>query len=480
VIAKRADAPYAPGRSKTWIKMKCLGREEFVVLGFTPPAGSRVGIGALHVGWFDANGAPHYGGGIGTGFDDAELRRLATRLGKGEAKAPPGLNLSGEPPGRSVRWVKPELVIEAKFTGWSGAGRIRHGVYLGLREDKMAKDVVRDADPVPAAPVATRVAARPARAKSKRPEGGRAEGALPAFVVARAPHARHASVAGVRLTHPDRELWPGISKQALAEYWLSVAAHALPGIAARPLALVRCPEGVGGAHFFQKHAIKGAPPALRAGDSGGDPYLAIDDESGLVACAQMSAIELHAWGANEAAPDRPDQLVFDLDPGQGVAFAMVVQAARDLHQALGAIGLAGFCRTTGGKGLHVVVPLLPTADWARAKAFARAFAEGLTAAAPERFVTKVSKSIRGGKILIDWLRNGKGSTAVASFSPRARDGAGVATPLDWKEVTAKLDPGAFTLHTVPARLKAQKRDPWAGFDGARAELPKLQPDTRRA
>lgn len=273
------------------------------------------------------------------------------------------------------------------------------------------------------------------------------------------------------LTHPDRLLWPGITKQDLADYWNAVAEAALAEIANRPLALVRCPEGIDGEHFFQKHRSPGFPAAIEAGEVDGAPYLFIRDAEGLRACAQMSAIELHGWGAGLADPLHPDRMVFDLDPGEGVQFDEVVQAAVDLRKRLDALKLVSFCRTTGGKGLHLVVPLAPAADWETVRAFCKSFAEAQVKVEPERFVSTVPKERRKGKILIDWLRNGLGSTAVVSFSPRARPGACVATRLHWREVKPGLDPAAFDVRTVPERLRKQRADPWAEFGEAGNTLP---------
>jgi len=479
VILKQAGAPYAAGRSKAWLKLKCQGREEFVVLGFTPPEGSRVGIGSLHVGHFDSAGTLHYAGGVGSGFDDRQLESFRARLGAGTAKPAGRLLLAGDPPDARIRWVEPRIVVELQFTAWSGAGRLRHAVFLGEREDKDAAEIVREPADAEAErrPVGTSrgtAASRPRRSPAVVPPRSDPVVATTkgqGFVVARAPKDLAERIEGIRLTHPERELWPGISKMDLARYWVAVARHALPGLAVRPLALVRCPEGIEGETFFQKHAMRGQPAEVRAGDAGGNPYLAIDGVAGLVACAQLSAIELHAWGATEADPDRPDQLVFDLDPDEAVPWSRVVEAAHEIRDAVKDEGLVPFCRTTGGKGLHVVVPLTPKAGWDEVKAYARGFAEGMTRAAPDAYVTKVSKALRRGRILIDWLRNGKGATAVASFCPRARPGATVATPLQWREVTAKLDPRSFTVGSVPERLAGPGASAWDGFEEARRPLP---------
>jgi bifunctional non-homologous end joining protein LigD len=485
VICKQADAPYRAGRGHGWVKVKCQGREELIVLGWTPPAGSRTGFGALHLGYYDEDKHLHYAGGVGTGFSDDELASLSKRLGELAADPPRGLLVAGDPLDPAIHWVKPELVAEIQFIAWSGAGRVRHGVYLGLREDKTAPEVIRsvanpEADrqgltPKPPrdgarhrGPVVAVPPKRPVRAAAVRAAGG-------AVITAKAPKARSAEVEGVTITHPDRELWPGITKLDLAEYWVAVADRALPGLAHRPLAILRCPEGIDGEHFFQKHGRGMLPDGIREGEADKAPFLAIDDLHGLVGMAQISAIELHAWGATEADPLHPDQLVFDLDPGEGVTMPQIVEAAQDVRARLEKIGLAAFCRTSGGKGLHVVVPLQPEAGWDVVKPFCRRFAEAMAEDAPDRYLSTVKIADRRGRILVDWLRNGIGATAVASFCPRARPGAGVATPLAWAEVTRKLDPQAFTLKTIPARLQD---DPWQDFDKSRRPLPNLTKRSR--
>jgi bifunctional non-homologous end joining protein LigD len=251
---------------------------------------------------------------------------------------------------------------------------------------------------------------------------------------------------------------------------------ALQGIAKRPLSILRCPDGIDGKEqFFQKNGHGVFPSVIRQGSASKQPYLAIDDLKGLVAMTQMSAIELHAWGADEATPDRPDRLVFDLDPGEGVAWSDVIKAAHETRERLMGLGLVSFCRTTGGKGLHVVAPLRPVTDWSAAKPFCRAFAEAMATEHSSRFLTHLKIADRRGRILVDWLRNGLGATAVASFSPRARPGATVATPVTWGEVTPKLDPSRFTVLSVPERLAKLKKDPWQGFDEANQYLPDQLP-----
>ena len=472
IVCKQADAPYRAGRGHGWVKVKCQGREEFVVLGWTPPRGSRAGLGALHLGFYDTAGRLHYAGGVGTGFSDGELARLRAKVDRLAADAPKDLLAAGDPIDRSVHWVRPELVVEVQFVGWSGAGRVRHAVYLGEREDKSANEVIRElpdptakrnAPPLPPSP----------RDRRRQPSDETPPPQPTRIITARAPKKAASMLGGVTLTHPDRELWPGITKRDLAEYWQSIGDAALPGLAHRPLAIVRCPEGIAGEHFFQKRGHGHLPPQIRAADADGSPYLAIDDLDGLLALTQISAIELHPWGASEADPLHPDRLVFDLDPGEGVPFADVVKAAREVHDRLSALGLVSFCRTTGGKGLHVVVPITPKSDWDEAKAFCHAFAETLSQEQPDRYLPTLKKVDRKGRILVDWLRNGLGATAISSFCPRARPDATVATPLAWDEVSAKLDPAAFTVRSIPQRLSRQRKDPWDEFVTTKQDLPDI-------
>ena len=344
IIAKRADAPYRAGRGESWVKLKCQGREEFVILGWTPPSGRRSGIGALHLGFYDSAGALHYVGGVGTGFTEPVLKALRTRLDALALSGPTPMRLSGERPDATITWVRPDLVAEVNFAGWSGAGRVRHAVYLGLREDKAAAEVVRDLPDPDAArltwPAASRTTVVTAKPPGKHPPAAKMVRTKPMAIANGAVH----------LSHPDKELWPGITKQALADYWAAVAETALPGIAGRPLALVRCPDGIDGQSFFQKHAMKGQPPQIREGEQDGAPYLYLDDADGLQAAAQLAAIELHSWGSATADAAHADRLVFDLDPGPGVDWADTVKAAIDVRDRLERAGLAAFCRTSGGKG----------------------------------------------------------------------------------------------------------------------------------
>ena len=476
IVCKKADATYQAGRGHGWVKLKCLGRDELIVLGWTPPSGSRTGIGALHLGYFDPKGGLHYAGAVGTGFSDKVLTALRQRLDRLKSEPPADLLVAGDPLDSSIQWVKPELVAEVEYTAWSGSGRVRHAVYLGLREDKSPEEVIRDvADPEVERTTFQGGVIRKSRGwKGAIPPISRPIREPTRIVVAKAPRKPSTVVGNVELSHPDKELWPGVTKLNLAEYWQAVATYALPGLAGRPLSIVRCPDGIGGEHFFQKNGHGHLPLQIREGSVSGSPYLAIDDVNGLIALTQMSAIELHPWGASEADPLHPDWLVFDLDPGDTVAFDEVIKSAHDVRGRFKKLALTSFCRTTGGKGLHVVVPLTPSADWDTAKRFCRAFAELISQEEPKRFLAHLKIADRHGRILIDWLRNGLGATAVSSYCPRARPGATVATPLTWDEVKAGLNPASFTVTAIPARLKRMKKDPWHGFADLDQNLPEAE------
>ncbi|HEX5183417.1 MAG TPA: non-homologous end-joining DNA ligase [Allosphingosinicella sp.] len=284
-------------------------------------------------------------------------------------------------------------------------------------------------------------------------------------------------VAGVRLSHPEKMLYPeqGITKGELADYYVAVAERMLPHVAFRPITMVRCPAGSETKCFYQRHAGSGVPEQLHAVTIPGfeEPYLYIADVAGLVALVQMGVLEIHPWGVTTDRPDKADRIVFDLDPDEGLGFGDVISAAREVRARLKRLGLQSFVKTTGGKGLHVVAPVEPTADWKSVKSFARGVSAGMAADAPGRYLTKVSKAERTGRIFIDYLRNDPTSTAVAPYSTRARPGAPVATPLRWDELGPKLDPKAFTIRTVPARLRRQRADPWAEMMTLRQLLPDL-------
>jgi len=284
-------------------------------------------------------------------------------------------------------------------------------------------------------------------------------------------------VEGVRLSNPDKILWPeqGLTKGELADYYVSIADVMLPHVAGRPVTMVRCPTGAEKKCFYQRHTASGVLSELKEVTVPGfdDPYLYIEDVAGLIAMVQMGTLEIHPWGVRIDAPDRPDRIIFDLDPDEGLGFGDVIHAALEIRERLAAMGLTSFVKTTGGKGLHVVLPIAPVAEWRAAKAFAKGFSELMAADAPDRYLTKISKAEREGRIFIDYLRNDATSTAVGPYSTRSRPGAPVATPLEWEEVKEGLDPKAFTICTVPDRVRALKRDPWAEMDMHKQCIPTL-------
>ncbi len=452
IIAKRRDRPYRPGRSKDWLKIKSANRDEFVVIGFTDPAGSRQGLGALLVGYYDRDGGLHYAGRVGTGFDDARLIELRARLGALERAAAP---VRGLPPGASVKavhWTRPALVAELRYAGWTDDKLLRHAAFLGLREDKDAGEVVRETGPPDPPAAGVKVAAKPAAA----------------------PRARDGSAefAGVRLTNPDRVLYPetGITKLDLARYYAAIADWALPQLAHRPLSLVRCPTGLGGESFFQKHAGAGLPKAIRRIEIDGETHLAIEDLAGLAALVQMGVLEIHPWGSTLDHIEQPDRITFDLDPDTGLPWSQIAAAALEIRDVLQGFGLASFAKTTGGKGLHVVAPLSAKLGWPQVKGFTKAVADRLAAAHPERYTANQAKRARAGRIYIDYLRNGRGATAIGAYSTRARPGAPVATPLFWGEVEDAVRADGFTIATIPARLAALKSDPWAEIGTVRQTI----------
>jgi bifunctional non-homologous end joining protein LigD len=451
IVAKRADDPYREReRTRSWLKVKCLQRQEFVVVGFTDPGGARTGFGALLVATRDDKNAPlRYAGKVGTGFDERTLRALLKRLKPLERKTPPVERATAKGVGRGVHWIEPELVAEIAYTEWTGDGRLRHPVYVGLREDKAAADVVEErAVAPPAEPKTTpaKAAARPADAKRR-----------------------------VKLTNPDKVLFaePGITKRELADYWLAVADVALPLLQMRPLTLFRCPDGYAAQCFYQKHVGVGVPSAVHrvAITDGEDPYAAIDDVESLLGLVQIGVLELHVWGSRAEHLDKADMLVFDLDPAPDVPWHEVARAGLDVKEKLEALGLNAFAKLTGGKGLHVVVPVLPGPTWPAVKKFTRAFVNEMVRAEPQRFVASMSKSKRVGKIFIDYLRNDAEATAIGAYSPRARAGAPIALPIEWSELEPDSEQAPrFGLREVPKLIRARKRDPWEGFEAARRPL----------
>lgn len=444
MVSKLRDAPHRPGRGKTWVKSKCSARQEFVVAGFAPSTVSREAIGSLLLGVYEGDRLRPVGR-VGSGFTAAAAEDLFRKLEPLRISASPFADRLTAEEARQARYVRPELVAEVEFRAWTADGHLRHASFRGLREDKAPQEIVREMP----------------KSRARPP----------------APQRRR-----VKLTHPDRVYWPdaGVTKEGLADYYAEVWRHVAPHLVGRPLALLRCPTGIDGERFFQKHAWKGLNPnivqATDPKDPSGAPLIGISDLDGLIGLVQAAALEIHPWGASLADWERPDRIVMDLDPGEGVPWEAVIDAARNVRARLEAAGLAAFVKTSGGKGLHVVSPLQPKANWTAVKAFTKRMAEAMAADDPDRYVATVAKARRKGRILIDYLRNQRGATAVAAFSTRARPGAPVSAPLGWDELGPEIGPAHFTLANMPTRLDALPRDPWEGY--AAAAVP-LEPAARK-
>jgi bifunctional non-homologous end joining protein LigD len=467
IVSKRAADPYAGRRTRSWLKSKCVRRQEFVVGGFTEPTGSRHGFGALLIGVHDEEGVLRYAGRVGSGFDDRTLARLHAQLTKMQRDAAPFADPPRGAQARGVTWVSPELVAEVRFSEWTGDGQLRHPVFEGLREDKDPAQVVHEVEqpagseptkpPEPREGPAAAPAARPSPVRGSKPQ-----------------------VLGVTITHPDRVVFPdpGLTKLDVAEYYAAVADLMVPYLAQRALTVIRCPDGIGSQCFFQKHVTPSVPKAVsKAKVKGADGeivvYPVVDTPEGLVAMVQNGAVEFHVWGSRVGAIETPDVLVFDLDPGPDVGWRQVREAARTLRDELTSRGLESFLRTSGGKGLHVVVPYTSRAHWPRAGAFAREVVETLVAREPARYTATMSKAKRGGKVFVDHFRNGRGATSVASYSLRSRPGAPVALPIDWDELGRVKSGNEWTAERVLRRLRTRRDDPWVDFwaTGARQTLP---------
>jgi bifunctional non-homologous end joining protein LigD len=435
IVSKRRDGLYRSGRTTDWTKAKCTNRQEFVVLGYVPSTTTRKAIGSLVLGYYDKGKLLHAGR-VGTGFSNKAATEIFAELERQRIAKPAVSTPLPAEARRNVVWIKPSRVAEVEFRGWTADSNLRQASFKGLREDKDPKEVVRE-KPVVAA--------------------------------------RDAPKTGVELTHPDRVLWPeaGITKQGLADYYAMVWPWIEKHIVGRPLVLVRCPTGYVRGCFFQKHVWAGLDEhILQIHDPREKlPIVGIDTFDGLIALVQSAALEIHPWGSRSSDLDHPDRLIFDLDPGEGISFADLIAAAREVRQRLAKAKLESFVTTTGGKGLHVVAPIAPRATWDQAKNFCRALAEAMARDNPERFTATMAKKARAGHIYVDYLRNARGATAVAAYSPRARISAGISTPLAWDELEATTGASQFTLGNFGRRIQHLAGDPWAGFFDVRQILP---------
>jgi bifunctional non-homologous end joining protein LigD len=421
VVSKKMDSSYRSGRTNSWLKVKCVNEQEFVIIGYQPSARGRAFASLMLADHVD--GKLIYRGNVGTGFTDKTLATISEKLAK-LARAKPALTVPREA-ARGAKWVEPELVAQVKFAEFTADGAVRHGVFLGLRGDKKAEEVT-------------------------------AETAAPAMRVR------------VRLTHPDRVLFPdaGVTKAELAVYLDAAAERMGPHLFGRPVSLVRAPDGVGKQTFFQKHAMAGAPKEIKTtpvteSDGKKVEYLTLPNEVALVSCAQISALEFHLWGSRNKDLEHPDRMVFDLDPDESLDFQVVKRAAFDIKALLDSADLPSFAMLTGGKGIHIVLNLKPRLGWEETKGFAGELAEMIAGLDPKRFVATMTKKLRTGRIFIDYFRNHRGSTAIAPYSPRARGTAPIAVPVSWSELKTIPSASAFKLKDMAARLA--EPDPWADY-----------------
>ena len=439
IVSKKADAPHRGGRGDDWRKSKELTSDEFAVVGFTPPKGSRAGFGALLLARPDATHGWRYTGRLGTGFSSNQLTELLKQIDH-DTRATPTVHV---PPHdtdlRGARWIQPSLVVEAFYRGVGKEGLLRQPSLKAIRPDKEIDDLLDSDRPKPAA-------------------------------------AEKADDFGMRLTHPERVVFPdsGKTKGDVARYYTAIMPWLLPEIINRPLSIIRCTEGIDKACFFQKHATAGLSlvdtvPILEESGKYAD-YLVVNDAESLMELVQFNAIEFHPWGSTADRPNVADRLVFDLDPAPEVPFKDLVAAAREIRRGLQELSLVSFVRASGGKGLHVVVPLNPGCDWSVVKPFARAFAESMVARAPTRYIATASKAQRTGRIFIDYLRNGRGATSIASWSLRSRPGSPVAVPLAWEELGRLKRADTFNIDSVPQRLAKLAEDPWEKIDAIEQDL----------
>ena len=439
IISKRVDLPYRSGRGNHWLKSKCVERQEFVILGYVPSTVSSRSVGSLALGYHD-RGSLVYAGRVGTGWSSDQSRLLRNELEKIGSTKPRFARPLAAGVEKGVRWAEPRLVCEIEYRGWTKDRLLRAAAFKGLRDDRPAEEIVLEA-----------------LQKRSKPR------------IAPAP-------IGTHLTHPERILWEevGITKLGLAEFYTDIADWILPHIAGRPLSLLRCPSGTGGKCFFAKHPWQGLDNSVRRVDTGDkEPMVAVDELAGLMCLVQAGVVEIHPWGSTVDHLEKPDRLIFDLDPGENVPWTAVIEAAHDVRERLAALGLQSFVKTSGGKGLHVVVPVEPAA-WDDVKTFTKTVATTMAKERPDRYVATIAKRARHDRIFIDYLRNDRGATAVAAYSTRALPRASVSTPLDWEELSPGLRSDHFIVGNLLHRLSSLKQDPWQGIFKIRQRLPQFQ------
>lgn len=435
IISKRIDSPYTSKRTKDWLKIKCLKRQEFVIGGFSPPKEAREAFGSLFLGVFNEKGELQYSGNVGTGFTETTLKAIHKQLLENKVQKNP---FNSNPPGyKTATWVKPELVVEIEFTEWTKDGHLRHPSFKGMRLDKKAKEVTREVE-------VSVEKIKEDYSKIQKKD------------------------IGFKMTHPSKILYPedNITKQDLFDYYATVSDYILPYLALRPLTLVRCPSDYGKC-FFQRHYNKGISQNLHPIEMEDkdqiEKYIYLNDKQGLLSLIQMGVLEIHPWGSTISHLEQPDIIIFDLDPASDVPWRKVVEAAKEVRKYLEEYHLQSFVKSTGGKGLHVVIPIKPEYDWEEVKNFSKIFVQTLEQIKPQDYISKMTKSKRSGKIFVDYLRNQKTATAIGPYSTRARLHAPVATPLSWNELSDRMEDNTFNMQGLLIRLKQLKEDPWKEF-----------------
>jgi len=449
IVSKRSDSAYVSGRSKSWLKIKCDRRQEFVVGGFTKPTNGSEGIGALLLGYYEDKKLV-YAGRTGTGFTQTSSRKLRQQLEAMLQTKMPFVEVPG-PAAKGALWVRPELVAEVQFSTWTADKLVRQASFKGLREDKKASEVRRE---VPDPSLSQKAPSKAAEPKSAPPK------------------------LGFKVSHPEKIIDPetGLTKQALIDYYLTVSKLMLPHVEGRPLSLVRCPNGTGKQCFYQKHLGSGMPPGIEGVEipdkkgKGSETYVTVHGDQSLAGLAQMNVLEVHPWGSTNADLEHPDRIIFDLDPDEAVSWSTLAASAQEVRERLKHLGLESFVKTTGGKGLHVVAPIQPKYDWERIKALTHAFTMQMEQDNGKLYISKMSKAARKNKIFVDYLRNERDATAIAPYSSRARLGMAAALPLEWAELKSPKAPKFFIARFAEWSGRLSK-DPWKAMLTSKQEIP---------
>lgn len=467
LIGKRLGSAYVNRRSNDWIKLKCKHRQEFVIIGYTEPKGARNGFGALLLGLHDADsGKLRYAGKVGTGFNEATLQSILAQLRPLEVKKPAVANPPTGAEARGVHWLQPSLLAEVAYAEMTREGSVRHAVFHGLRQDKPATEITQET-PVQASQLKPddKAAEKPAKKAASKPAAPK-----------KARATKNEATAGeVRITHPDRviDATSGTTKLQLAQYYAQVAAWILPHLKQRPVALVRAPEGIAGELFFQKHAERLKIPGVTSlgSEFSGQPVMIVDKPEALIGAVQMSTVEFHTWNATAKDGQHPDRFILDLDPDPALPWKAMVEATQLTLTILDELGLKSFLKTSGGKGMHIVVPLKPKDDWDSVKAFSQAVVNHLAKLLPDRFSAVSGPKNRVGKIFVDYLRNSQGATTICAFAARTREGLPVSVPVFREEVAELKGGNQWNIHNIHERLgEMEGNDPWAGYAKVRQTI----------